>query len=96
MTSLSGYLRGRARNVRPCSCDAATLRHLLNFLRREGVIGTEKIAARRLTPAERCVQKYAQYSFPSMFDSILIIALDGQLIRPGVHRISDGETQFFD
>jgi hypothetical protein len=53
--------RGRARRVRPCSCDAATLRHLLDFLHREGVIGTEKIAARRLTPAERCVQEYAQY-----------------------------------
>lgn len=58
---LSRYLRGRARRVRPCSSDAATLRHLLDFLRREGVIGTEKIAARRLTPAERCVQEYVQY-----------------------------------
>jgi integrase/recombinase XerD len=57
----SRYLCDRARRVRPCSCDVATLRHLLDFLRREGVIGTEKIAARRLTPAERCVQEYAQY-----------------------------------
>ena len=46
---LSRYLCDRARRVRPCSCDVATLRHLLDFLRREGVIGTEKIAARRLT-----------------------------------------------
>jgi len=58
---LSQYLRDRARRLRPCSCDAATLRQLLDFLRREGVIGTEKIAARPLTPLERCVHAYAQY-----------------------------------
>ena len=58
---LSRYLRDRARRVRPCPGDAAALRHLLDFLRREGVIAAEKIAARRLTPAERCAHAYAQY-----------------------------------
>jgi len=55
------YLRDRARRVRPGLGDAAVLQHLLEFLRREGVIAAEKIAARRLTPAERCAQAYAQH-----------------------------------
>jgi hypothetical protein len=57
----SRYLRYRARRVRPCPGDAAALRHLIDFLRREGVIAAEKISARRLTPAERCAQAYAQH-----------------------------------
>lgn len=55
------YLRSRARRVRPCAGDAAALRHLLDFLRREGVIAAETISARRLTPVERCAHEYAQY-----------------------------------
>ncbi len=55
------YLRYRARHVRPCQGDAAALRHLIDFLRREGVIPAEKISAPRLTPAERCAQAYEQY-----------------------------------
>lgn len=55
------YLRYRARHVRPCRGDAAALRHLIDFLRREGVIATENIPARRLTPAEDCVEAYEQY-----------------------------------
>ena len=55
------YLRYRARHVRPCRGDAATLGHLIEFLRREGVIPAEKISARRLTPAERYAQAYEQY-----------------------------------
>ena len=57
----SRYLRDRARRARPCQGDAAALKHLLDFLRREGVIAAEKIAARRLTPVERCAHEYAQY-----------------------------------
>ncbi len=34
----SRYLRHRARQVRPCRGDAAALRHLVEFLRREGII----------------------------------------------------------
>ncbi len=57
----SRYLRDRARRVRPSLGDAAALRHLMDFLRREGVIADEKIAARRLTPVERCAQAFAQH-----------------------------------
>ena len=57
----SRYLRYRARRARPCPGDAAALRHLIDFLRREGVIAAEKISAPRLTPAERCAQAYAQH-----------------------------------
>jgi hypothetical protein len=57
----SRYLRERARRVRPCSRDAAELRHLLDFLRRVDVVAAEKIAARRLTPAEAYAHEYAQY-----------------------------------
>jgi integrase/recombinase XerD len=55
------YLRDRARRVRLWPGDAAALSQLLEFLRREGVITAEKIAAPRRTPAERCALAYAQY-----------------------------------
>jgi integrase/recombinase XerD len=56
------YLRNRAQQVRPCRGDAAALRHLLEFLRGERVIPTEKkVSARLLTPAERCAQAYEQH-----------------------------------
>ena len=57
----SRYLRYRARRVQPYPGDAAALRHLIDFLRREGVIAAEKISTCRLTPAERCAQAYAQH-----------------------------------
>jgi integrase/recombinase XerD len=52
------YLRYRARHARPSQGDAAALKHLLEFLRFEGVIPAEKISASPLTPAERCTQGY--------------------------------------
>ena len=55
------YLRYRARQVRPCLGDVAALRHLLDFLRRDGVIPTEKISAPQLSSAERCARDYEQY-----------------------------------
>ena len=39
------YLRYRVRHARPSLGDAAALRHLLEFLRSEGVIPAEKISA---------------------------------------------------
>jgi site-specific recombinase XerD len=57
----SRYLRDRWRQVRPGPGDPAALRHLLEFLRREGVIPAEPIAVPRLTPAERSVQAYVEY-----------------------------------
>lgn len=56
-----GYLRYRARKVRPYLGDAAALSHLLNFLRSEGVIPAEKMSARPLTPTERCWQAYEHH-----------------------------------
>lgn len=52
------YLQYRARHARPYQGDPAALRHLLEFLRSEGVILAEKISASRLTPAERSAQAY--------------------------------------
>ena len=46
------YLRYRARHARPSLGDAAALRHLLEFLRSEGVIPAEKMSACPLTPAD--------------------------------------------
>ena len=55
------YLRYRARHARPCRGDASALRHLIDFLRRDGVIPGEKEAACLPTPAERCAQAFGQY-----------------------------------
>jgi site-specific recombinase XerD len=57
----SQYLRDRARRLRPGLGDAAALRHLMDFLRGEGVIANKKIAPRRLTPVESCAQSFAQH-----------------------------------
>src|ERR1039458_3263693 len=55
------YLRYRARHARPCRGDAAALRHLIDFLRRDGVIPCEKKVACQPTPAERCAQAFGRY-----------------------------------
>lgn len=57
----SRYLRYRARHVQPRPGDAAALRHVIEFLRLQGVIAAEPRSARRLTPAERCAHAYGQY-----------------------------------
>ena len=56
------YLRYRARQVQLCLGDTGALRHLLDFLRHERVIPTEKkMSAPPLTAAERCAQAYEQH-----------------------------------
>jgi integrase/recombinase XerD len=55
------YLRYRARHVRPRSDDRAALRHLIDFLREEGVIPPEQMETIRISAAERCVQEYEKY-----------------------------------
>jgi integrase/recombinase XerD len=55
------YLRYRARRARPSLGDAAALKHVLEFLRCEGVIPAEKMSACPLTPAERCTQGYEHH-----------------------------------
>jgi site-specific recombinase XerD len=55
------YLRYRARHARPCRGDGAALSHLIDFLRRDGVIPGEKKVACQPTPAERCAQAFGRY-----------------------------------
>lgn len=55
------YLRYRARHLRPCQGDAAALRHLIGFLRREGLVPDEKKSTCQLTPAEHCAQAFGRY-----------------------------------
>ena len=57
----SQYLRCRARQVRPCRGDAAALRHLVEFLRREGIVPVAMKRAPRLTPGERCIRAFENY-----------------------------------
>jgi integrase/recombinase XerD len=56
-----GYLRDRARQLRPHRGDAAALRYLIGFLRRESVIPNEKKLAHQPTPAEHCAHAFGQY-----------------------------------
>jgi len=55
------YLRYRAQQVVPNLGDVAALRHLLAFLRREGVIPTERVRIAQLTPAERWTRAYEHH-----------------------------------
>jgi integrase/recombinase XerD len=54
------YLRYRARHVKPRLDDACALKHLIEFLRREGLVRTEKLTA-SLTAVERGARAYEQY-----------------------------------
>ena len=55
------YLRFRARQVQPCLGDRAALRHLLEFLCRDGVIAADRGLAPRLSPVERCARAFEEY-----------------------------------
>ena len=55
------YLRSRTRHLRPGRGDSAALRHLIDFLRCEGVIPEEAPSACRSTPVDRCVKGFEQY-----------------------------------
>ena len=55
------YFRCRARQALPCQGDNAALKHVLDFLRVEGVIPVEQIPAHRVTETDGCVQAYEQY-----------------------------------
>ena len=55
------YLRHRRRQRQPGPGDHAALQHLLEFLRREGLVAVAPIATHRLTSTERGVQGYIQY-----------------------------------
>ena len=55
------YLRSRARHVKIGPMDASTLRQFLDFLRRQGVVPAEEVAAHRLTPVEQAVHAFEHY-----------------------------------
>ena len=55
------YLRYRYRHLQPRRGDAAVLRSLIDFLRLQGAIPAQKVAARRLTPVQRCAKAYEEY-----------------------------------
>ncbi len=55
------YLRCRAHHVQIQRGDAAALKQFINFLRGQGVIPPEKIAPRRLTPAEQGALAFERY-----------------------------------
>lgn len=60
---IARYLRYRGRRVLLRSDDATALRHLVEFLRNNGMIPAEKKAAPRLTSVEQCAQAYEQYLY---------------------------------
>ena len=55
------FLRYRARHRKPGRGDTAALRHVIDWLRSQGVIPAETLPEPRLTPAQRCVQGYEHY-----------------------------------
>lgn len=55
------YLRYRARRLRPGRGDFAALAHFIDFLRREGLVPPEEIAAHQPTPIDRCAESYELY-----------------------------------
>ncbi|MCP4406498.1 MAG: site-specific integrase [Gammaproteobacteria bacterium] len=55
------YLQYRGQQLRPHPGDAAALRHLIDFLRHNGLIPTKEAPNPRLTPAKQCAQGYEQY-----------------------------------
>ncbi len=57
----SQYLQHRVQQLKPCRSDAATLRHLIEFLYNNDVIPPEEVLIPQVTPAEHCAQEYEQY-----------------------------------
>jgi integrase/recombinase XerD len=55
------YLHHRARRVQPGRSDSAALRHLMDFLRRQGVIAAEKKPSGRLTQIDQCLNSFERY-----------------------------------
>ena len=55
------YLRYRARQVQPRPGDVAALKHLIDFLRGEGLIPAETVPVLRSTPVEHYTQAYAEH-----------------------------------
>jgi site-specific recombinase XerD len=77
----SRYLRYRARHVKPRSDDACSLRRLVEFLRREGLVRAEKRTALPLTPVERCTRAYEQYLYESCASARATVVNYGAFVR---------------
>lgn len=58
---LAQYLRHRARHCLPRPGDAGALKHLMDFLRCEGVIPAEKIVIRKHGSIAHCIDAYEVY-----------------------------------
>jgi site-specific recombinase XerD len=54
------YLRYRARHRRPSTGDIASLKQLLELLRRKGIVAQQKVCKQR-TPLDRLLDRYALY-----------------------------------
>jgi len=55
------FLRFRARHVKICRGDEAALRHLIGYLRAQGVVPEKKTLAHQPTPVEQVVQDFESY-----------------------------------
>jgi integrase/recombinase XerD len=55
---LTRYLRYRARRLRPRRDDRGALTHLVDFLRREGLVPEERIAVPAPSSIDHCVSAY--------------------------------------
>lgn len=55
------FLRYHARRRRPYPGDRAALTHLIDFLRRQGVIPAEEVAVHERTPIDHCAHEYEVY-----------------------------------
>lgn len=58
---LTRYLQYRARRLRPRCDDRAALAHLVDFLRREGVVPAERLAVPEPSSVDHCVSAYEVY-----------------------------------
>jgi integrase/recombinase XerD len=55
------YLRHRAQRLQPGRSDSSALRHLMDFLRRQGVIASDRKPSCRLTQLDQCLKRFEQY-----------------------------------
>ena len=91
------YLQYRAHRVRIGKGDAPALRHFMAFLRREGVIASDKAPPAATTPVECCVKEFEQYlrEERALATATIINYLPfiRELLR---HRFGDEEVQLRD
>lgn len=88
------YLRYRARRVKPRSDDAYSLRRLVEFLHREGLVRAEKPTASPRTPAERCARAYEHYLYATCALARATVVNYGAFVRDFLdHRFDTGPVR---